>query len=113
VSDVSTNFGEGPVRDWGLELRLAAAEEDFNPGDEARMLGDGPRWDVAAIGREQYGTNAGSWIDVLYMRKLRWYERIGAGRRAAESGAPLLHRRATTTSRPRTPTSWGGGGGGG
>jgi exodeoxyribonuclease-3 len=39
ISDVVTNFGDGPVRDSGPGGAGAdASEEDFNPFDEARML---------------------------------------------------------------------------
>ncbi|HUP53986.1 MAG TPA: endonuclease/exonuclease/phosphatase family protein, partial [Methylomirabilota bacterium] len=37
IDDVVTNFGHGPVRDSGAGA-AAAAEDDFDPLDEARVL---------------------------------------------------------------------------
>ena len=34
-----TNFGDGPVRNSGAGAKVSLQEEDFNPLDEARMLG--------------------------------------------------------------------------
>ncbi|MGH8947042.1 MAG: exodeoxyribonuclease III [Acidimicrobiia bacterium] len=38
ISEVVTNFGDGPVRDSRMGSGAGAAEEDFDPFDEARML---------------------------------------------------------------------------
>jgi exodeoxyribonuclease-3 len=75
ISDVVTNFGDGPVRDSGPGGAGAdASEEDFNPFDEARMLAatiDGIRF--AAI----YAPNGRVVGSPFYEGKLSWYERLG------------------------------------
>src|SRR5713226_2329298 len=38
ITDVITNFGDGPVRDSGPGSSPSIAEEDFDPSDEARMV---------------------------------------------------------------------------
>src|SRR3712207_6371777 len=38
ITDVVTNFGDGPVRDSSAGATVALEEEDFNPLDEARMV---------------------------------------------------------------------------
>jgi exodeoxyribonuclease-3 len=87
VEDVVTNFGDGPVRDSGPGA-TAAAEEDFDPLDEARMLAatiDGIR--LVAV----YAPNGRVVGSPFYEGKLRWYERL---RRwldeAADPSEPLL-----------------------
>jgi exodeoxyribonuclease-3 len=72
VEDIVTNFGDGPVRDSGPGAP-AAAEEDFDPLDEARMLAatiDGIRF-VAV-----YAPNGRVVGSPFYEGKLRWYERL-------------------------------------
>jgi len=75
VSDVITNFGDGPVRDSGPGGAGAAvtSEDDFNPFDEARMLAatvDGIR--VVTI----YAPNGRIVDSPFYAGKLAWYERL-------------------------------------
>ena len=84
ISDVVTNFGDGPVRDSGPGGAGAdvASEDDFNPFDEARMLAatvDGLR--VAVI----YAPNGRVVGSPFYDGKLTWYERLRRWLR--ESGA--------------------------
>jgi exodeoxyribonuclease-3 len=72
ATDVITNFGDGPVRDSGPGA-TSAAEEDFNPLDEARMLSavvDGIRF--ACL----YGPNGRVVGSPFYEGKLRWFERL-------------------------------------
>ena len=84
VSDVVTNFGDGPVRDSGPggaggEI---ASEDDFNPFDEARMLAatvDGLR--VVSL----YAPNGRIVGSPFYTGKLAWFERLA--RWIRESGA--------------------------
>jgi exodeoxyribonuclease-3 len=76
IDQVVTNFGDGPVRNsapgaTGLE------EEDFNPSDEARMLGlrvsppDGDPIRVVSL----YGPNGRVVGSPFYEGKLRWFAR--------------------------------------
>jgi exodeoxyribonuclease-3 len=77
VSDVVTNFGDGPVRDSGPGA-VTVSEEDFDPSDEARMLaltvtdGAGPPLRLASL----YGPNGRVVDSPFYMGKLTWYERL-------------------------------------
>jgi exodeoxyribonuclease-3 len=80
VSDVVTNFGDGPVRDSGPGG--AASEDDFNPFDEARMLAatvDGLR--VVSL----YAPNGRIVGSPFYTGKLAWFERLA--RWIRETGA--------------------------
>jgi len=75
VSDVVTNFGDGPVRDSGSGGAGAAmtSEDDFNPFDEARMLSamvEGIR--IVTI----YAPNGRIVGSPFYAGKLAWYERL-------------------------------------
>jgi exodeoxyribonuclease III len=75
VSDVVTNFGDGPVRDSGPGGPGADAldEEDFNPFDEARMLAatvDGLR--IVSL----YAPNGRVVGSPFYAGKLAWYQRL-------------------------------------
>jgi exodeoxyribonuclease-3 len=73
VSDIETNFGDGPVRDSGAGAEVSLSEEDFNPFDEARMLaanvGD---LRVASV----YAPNGRVVGSPFYEGKLRWFERL-------------------------------------
>ena len=51
-ASIVTNFGDGPVRNSAAGADTSLAEEDFNPFDEARMLGRVVRTIVA--GRTVY-----------------------------------------------------------
>ncbi len=75
VSDVVTNFGDGPVRDSGPGGAGAevAGEDDFDPFDEARMLAamiDGVR--VVSV----YAPNGRVVGSPFYAGKLAWFERL-------------------------------------
>ena len=76
ISDVVTNFGDGPVRDSGPGGAGAdvASEDDFDPFDEARMVAatvDGLR--VVSL----YAPNGRIVGSPFYAGKLAWYERLG------------------------------------
>jgi exodeoxyribonuclease-3 len=84
VSDIVTNFGDGPVRDSGPGGAGAeeTSEDDFNPFDEARMLAatiDGLR--LVSL----YAPNGRVVGSPLYAGKLAWFERLA--RWIRESGA--------------------------
>jgi len=73
VSDIVTNFGDGPVRNSGPGAGTAVAEEDFDPSDEARMLSadvDGIRYVCL------YAPNGRVVGSPFYEGKLRWFERV-------------------------------------
>jgi exodeoxyribonuclease-3 len=75
VSDVVTNFGDGPVRDSGPGGAGADAtgEDDFNPFDEARMVAasvDGLR--VVSL----YAPNGRVVGSPFYEGKLAWFARL-------------------------------------
>jgi exodeoxyribonuclease-3 len=73
VSDVITNFGDGPVRNSGQGADVSLAEEDFNPFDEARMLS-------AVVGGIQfvtvYAPNGRVVGSPFYAGKLAWFDRL-------------------------------------
>ncbi len=73
VTDVVTNFGDGPVRNSGPGAGTAVAEEDFDPSDEARMLSavvDGIRYVCL------YAPNGRVVGSPFYEGKLRWFARV-------------------------------------
>jgi len=73
ISDVVTNFGDGPVRDSGPG-GTAGSEDDFDPFDEARMLAatvDGLR--IVTV----YAPNGRVVGSPFYAGKLSWFERLG------------------------------------
>ncbi|MEO5885141.1 MAG: exodeoxyribonuclease III [Candidatus Limnocylindrales bacterium] len=73
VSDVVTNFGDGPVRDSGPG-GTAGNEDDFDPFDEARMVAatvDGLR--LVSV----YAPNGRVVGSEFYRGKLAWFERLG------------------------------------
>jgi len=75
VSDVVTNFGDGPVRDSGPGGAGAevSGEDDFDPFDEARMVAatiDGLR--VVSL----YAPNGRVVGSPFYDGKLAWFERL-------------------------------------
>jgi exodeoxyribonuclease-3 len=84
ITDVVTNFGDGPVRDSGPGGAGAemTGEDDFNPFDEARMLAatiEGLR--IVSI----YAPNGRTVGSPFYTGKLAWYERLA--RWVTETGA--------------------------
>ncbi len=83
ITDVVTNFGDGPVRDSSAGATSTASEDDFNPFDEARMVSavcGGVR--VASL----YAPNGRVVGSAFYEGKLRWFERLS--RWLAETQAP-------------------------
>ncbi len=73
ISDVVTNFGDGPVRDSGPG-GTAGNEDDFDPFDEARMIAatvDDLR--IASV----YAPNGRVVGSEFYAGKLAWFERLG------------------------------------
>ena len=83
ISDVVTNFGDGPVRDSSAGSAVATSEDDFNPFDEARMVSavcGGVR--VASL----YAPNGRVVGSPFFEGKLRWFERLG--RWLAETQSP-------------------------
>jgi exodeoxyribonuclease-3 len=73
IDEVVTNFGDGPVRDSGPGS-AAAAEDDFNPFDEARVLAatiEGLR--LVTV----YAPNGRVVGSPFYEGKLAWFERLG------------------------------------
>ena len=74
ISDVITNFGDGPVRDSSAGATVAAGEDDFNPFHEARMISaicGGVR--VASL----YVPNGREVGSAFFEGKLRWLARLG------------------------------------
>ena len=75
ISDVVTNFGDGPVRDSGPGgLAADASEDDFDPFHEARVVAatiDGLR--VVSV----YAPNGRVVGSPFYEGKLAWFERLG------------------------------------
>jgi exodeoxyribonuclease-3 len=71
ISEIVTNFGDGPVRD--SRQGRGAPEEDFNPFDEARMMS-------AICGGIRfvslYAPNGRVLDSPFYEGKLAWYERL-------------------------------------
>ena len=90
ISDVVTNFGDGPVRDSGPGGTggTPAGEDDFNPFDEARMLAatvDGLR--IVTI----YAPNGRVVGSPFYTGKLAWFERLVRWiRETAAAGGDLV-----------------------
>jgi exodeoxyribonuclease-3 len=90
ISDIVTNFGDGPVRDSGPggAGAEAASEEDFNPFDEARMIAatvDGLR--IVSL----YAPNGRIVGSPFYTGKLAWFERLARWiREEADLKAPLV-----------------------
>jgi exodeoxyribonuclease-3 len=90
ISDVVTNFGDGPVRDSGPGGAGAegASEDDFDPFDEARMVAatvDGMR--IVSL----YAPNGRVVGSPFYTGKLAWFERLARWiREDADVAAPLV-----------------------
>src|SRR5688572_26499894 len=85
ISDVVTNFGDGPVRD---SRAGAQAEEDFDPFDEARMVS-------AVCGGIRfvslYAPNGRVVGSPFYAGKLAWFERLHRWlREERDPGEPLV-----------------------
>jgi exodeoxyribonuclease III len=73
ITDVVTNFGDGPVRDSSAGASVAVGEDDFDPFDEARMVSA-----VAGGIRfvSLYAPNGRVVGSPFYAGKLRWFERV-------------------------------------
>jgi exodeoxyribonuclease-3 len=89
ISDVVTNFGDGPVRDSGPGGAGAEAtgEDDFDPFDEARMVAatvDGLR--VVSL----YAPNGRVVGSPFYTGKLAWFERLAQWVREAGTSDLIL-----------------------
>jgi exodeoxyribonuclease-3 len=72
IADVVTNFGDGPVRDSGPGT-AAAAEDDFDPFDEARVLAATVE-DLRLV--TVYAPNGRVVGSPFYQGKLAWFERL-------------------------------------
>ena len=73
ATDVVTNFGDGPVRDTAPGATVSAAEDDFDPAREARMVSavcGGIR--VASL----YAPNGREVDSPFYEGKLDWFRRL-------------------------------------
>lgn len=72
-ASVVTNFGDGPVRNSAAGVAAGVAEEDFDPFDEARMVGatiDGIRF------ISLYAPNGRLVGSAFYTGKLAWFARL-------------------------------------
>src|SRR3954447_11190832 len=72
ITDVVTNFGDGPVRDSSAGA-ANAAEDDFDPFDEARMV-SGVTAGIRFVAL--YAPNGRVVGSPFYEGKLRWFERV-------------------------------------
>src|SRR3954447_15461722 len=82
ITDVVTNFGDGPVRDSSAGA-TSTAEDDFDPFDEARMISGvthGIRFTSV------YAPNGRVVGSPFYEGKLRWFDRLS--RWLAETRSP-------------------------
>jgi exodeoxyribonuclease-3 len=87
ISDIVTNFGDGPVRDSSAGSTLAVSEDDFDPFGEARMVSavcGGVR--VASL----YAPNGREVGSAFYEGKLRWFERLSRWLAETRSPSELL-----------------------
>ena len=89
AAEVVTNFGDGPVRDSGPGAAASVGEEDFDPFDEARMVGalidpggtaGGPLRVVSL-----YAPNGRVVGSRFFAGKLRWFERLDRWLRESRS----------------------------
>jgi len=73
ATDVVTNFGDGPVRDTAPGATVSAAEDDFDPSREARMVS-------AVCGEVRvaslYAPNGREVDSPFYEGKLEWFRRL-------------------------------------
>jgi exodeoxyribonuclease III len=77
ISEVQTNFGDGPVRN-SASGATGLDEEDFDPSDEARMLTfavTGPETGGSMRFVSLYAPNGRVVGSPFYAGKLRWFER--------------------------------------
>ena len=97
ISDVVTNFGDGPVRDSGPGGAGAAvaSEDDFDPFDEARMVAatvEGLR--VVSL----YAPNGRVVGSPFYTGKLAWFERLAGWVREVAAPAGATSKSAVATA---------------
>ncbi len=97
ISDVVTNFGDGPVRDSGPGGAGAtvASEDDFDPFDEARMVAatvEGIR--VVSL----YAPNGRVVGSPFYTGKLAWFERLARWVREVAPPAGATSKSAAATA---------------
>jgi exodeoxyribonuclease III len=88
LTDVVTNFGDGPVRDSSAGATVQVSEDDFDPFDEARMVS-------AVVGGIRvvslYAPNGRVVDSPFYEGKLRWFERLSRWLDETQSATePLL-----------------------
>jgi exodeoxyribonuclease-3 len=88
ITDVITNFGDGPVRDSRAGAAVGMEEEDFNPFDEARMV-SGVTGGIRFVCL--YAPNGRVVGSPFYEGKLRWFERLARWlEEACDPGQPLV-----------------------
>jgi exodeoxyribonuclease-3 len=88
VTNVVTNFGDGPVRDSGAGASVSLQEEDFNPLDEARMV-SGVTGGIRFV--SLYAPNGRVVGSPFYEGKLRWFDRLARWlEEACEPTEPLV-----------------------
>ncbi len=73
ITDVVTNFGDGPVRDSSAGAAVGLEEDDFNPFDEARMV-SGVTQGIRFV--SLYAPNGRIVDSPWYEGKLRWFDRL-------------------------------------
>ena len=73
AASVTTNFGDGPVRNSAAGAAGRFAEEDFNPFDEARMV-SAVVGDIRVV--SLYAPNGRVVVSPFFAGKLAWYERL-------------------------------------
>ncbi len=97
----STNFGDGPVRDSSAGASNAA-EDDFDPFDEARMV-SGVTFGIRFT--SVYAPNGRVVGSPFYDGKLRWFDRVERWvQETRDLGPSRSSSVGTSTSRPRPTT---------
>src|SRR6185436_21142341 len=87
MTDVVTNFGDGPVRDSSAGASVAVSEDDFDPFDEARMISamcGGVR--VVCL----YAPNGRVIDSSFYEGKLAWFDQLARWLDANDPNAPIV-----------------------
>jgi exodeoxyribonuclease-3 len=88
ITDVITNFGDGPVRDSRAGASVGMEEDDFNPFDEARMV-SGVTGGIRFV--SLYAPNGRVVGSPFYEGKLRWFDRLAHWlEEASEPTQPLV-----------------------
>jgi exodeoxyribonuclease-3 len=73
ITEVVTNFGDGPVRDSRAGASVGLEEDDFNPFDEARMM-SGLAGGIRFV--SLYAPNGRIVDSPWYEGKLTWFDRL-------------------------------------